>query len=577
MPNKIIRLDENTISKISAGEVILRPSNVVKELIENSIDAESTFIELEIKKGGKEFIRVSDNGHGITKEDLPLSIERFTTSKIKRIDDLSRVTTMGFRGEALASIAAVSRLTIISSDGKEAYKMEVENSKVKLVTEIGASKGTTVIVYDLFYNLPVRKKFLRTDSTELASISDTFLRYVISHPNIHFKMLSNNRILEEHFPQKEHLFRVLSTFKDCPKDEMHELNIKSNYLTIKLIGSLKNYSRNDNKYIYTYVNGRFINDRVLKKAIVDAYSNILPPQKYPAVVLLVEIDPREIDINIHPQKTEIRFKDPNLVYNEIYNTLLSVLNTQSFHINKNQNLGTIKMQGNILTLGEKSELYHNKTLEIYQTNDNKRMAKVENMFKSIGFFSSLQLLGQLANRFIVLGSQNSLIIVDQHAAQERILYNNLMKNAMREKPLIQRMLLPISVKMNTALIERLKLALPTLNKLGFDIEIFSDNTAIIKGIPALINLPFSDEVFLRIISSIDEEIGKLDTEEVISEVVAKTACHTSIRGQKTLNEIEIRRLLIDMDNTDFSIACPHGRPVYIEIKIDEIEKRLERR
>ncbi len=570
--NKILRLNKDTISKISAGEVILRPSNVVKELIENSIDAASTFIELEVSKGGKDFIRVTDNGCGINQSDLPICIERYTTSKIKQIDDLSNTLTMGFRGEALASIAAVSKMTIISSEGGTAYKMEVEDSKIKSLSETASPRGTTVIIKDLFYNVPVRKKFLKTDQTEMLSITETFIRYVISYPSVHFKLISSGRLLQEYFPQKEFLVRTLSVLRECPKEHMNEFYEKNEYINLRSIASNRHFVKTDMKYIYTFVNGRFVNDRLLKKAITDTYSNILPPQKYPACILFAEIDPKETDINIHPQKTEIRFRDTNRIYHEVSRILHSHLVKQAFNI-KSDYAGITK--DHISDIREESVSGYNRP---YNPSDSKKeYLTTENIFDNAGYFSSLRILGQIAERFIVLCSDNSLVLIDQHAAQERILYNELIKGSLIKKAFIQRMLIPITVELNVSLIERLKVCLDEFYKIGFEIEIFSENTVVIKGIPSAIHSDFTEKTFIDILSSFDEDINKSDSEKLLKEIAAKTACHASVRGHKSLSEIEIRRLLIDMDKTDFSIACPHGRPVYFEITIDEMEKRFERK
>ncbi|MCX7958990.1 MAG: DNA mismatch repair endonuclease MutL [Deltaproteobacteria bacterium] len=578
MQRRIEKLDEETISKISAGEVILRPSNAVKELIENSIDADADFIELEILKGGKELIRVTDNGCGINREDLPLTIERFATSKIRKIEDLSSTLTMGFRGEALASIAAVSRMTIISSDGNQGYKMEVENSQITSITETASAKGTTVIIKDLFYNIPVRRKFLKTDQTEMIAVTDVFMRYVISNPGIHFRFLSSKRLLEEYFVQKDYLLRILSAFRECPREEMNEYYRKTDYISLRFICSSRNFSRNDNRYIYTFVNNRYVNDRLLKKAITDAYSNILPPQKYPAAVLLLNIDPGETDINIHPQKTEIRFRDTTRVYTEVFSAVSGIIKTRSYNFPADSSLNyNYTLQPNISHLKEKTENRYNPESDNLKNGSTYIVNKPENIFQESGFFSSLKILTQLGERFIVLSSDNSIVIIDQHAAQERILYNNIMKCIKEKKPHIQRMLIPVTVEMSPSLAERLRLFLPELGRTGFEIEIFSENTAVIKGIPVALSSDFSEDIFINIISSIDEEAGKDGTDAMLSEIAAKTACHASVRGRKTLTELEIRRLLVDMDKTDFSVACPHGRPVYFELKTDEIEKRLERR
>jgi DNA mismatch repair protein MutL len=575
--NRIRRLDNETISKISAGEVILRPSNVVKELIENSIDAGSTFIEVEVEKGGKELIRVSDNGCGISREDLPLSIERYTTSKIDRIDDLNNIYSLGFRGEALASIAAVSRMTIISSDGESANKMEVENSNIISIKETAAPKGTTIIAKDLFYNLPVRKKFLKPDRTEMASIIDVFMRYVIAFNQIHFRLISSGRVVQEYFPQNNHLMRIHSVFMEFKEGELIEVYRTNNHIELLFFGSNFNVLRPDSRLIYTYVNRRFVNDRLLKRAITDAYANILPPQKYPAGILFLKIDPSEVDINIHPQKTEIRFKDPNRIFSEAYHLLNEFVSSLSPNVSKTEPVSIVEKvpKAPIYEIGESQHTY-NRGGNL-SPNPSISRNKAQDIFEPSGYFSSANILGTLEDRFIILSIQHSLLIVDQHAAQERILYNDIIKSYRSGKSITQRLLIPLNVEMNPLLIKRVEIFKDRLESIGFDIEIFGGNSVVIKGIPVSLTCGFSEQEFINIVSELDEDMGRLEEEDIIREIAARTACHTAVRGHRRLNDIEIKRLLIDMDKTDFSIACPHGRPVFFEITLEEIEKRLGRR
>ncbi|MGB9600773.1 MAG: DNA mismatch repair endonuclease MutL, partial [Myxococcota bacterium] len=536
------RLDKETISKISAGEVIIRPSNAVKELIENSIDAGADYIEIEIIKGGKELIRVTDNGCGIERDDLPLTIERFATSKIKKIEDLNNTYTMGFRGEALASIAAVARLSIVSSTGTEAYLMEVENSEIKSIKETAAPKGTTVTIKDLFYNLPVRKKFLKTDSTEMLSITDTFIRYVIAHPKIHFKLLSSKRILQEYFSQKDFLTRILSVFREYSEENIREFDAIGNYISLKFIGSTHSLSIPDQRGIYTYVNNRFVNDRLLKRAIIEAYSNILPTMRYPVAVLFLRIDPKEIDVNVHPQKTEIRFRDTNRVYSEVLNILKDNIKTQSFNINIPS---TMPVTANsLLKISESSNNFtnYNSTQRSEKRYFNTE-TQTQNIFVESGYFSSLRIIGQFKDRFIILEGKDSLILIDQHAAQERILYNNIINGVHNKGSITQRMLIPLTIELNPSQIMRVRIFMEQLIHIGFEIEIFQENTAIVKGIPVALTTDFNEEIFINIVNSLNEDFTRLNNEMILSEIAATTACHASVRGKKTLSEIEIKRLL----------------------------------
>ncbi len=578
---RIKRLDQETISRISAGEVILRPSNVVKELIENSIDASANFIEVEIKKGGKEYIRVTDNGTGIDKDDLPLTIERYTTSKLEKIDDLDSLTTLGFRGEALASIAAVSELTIITTRNGMSYKLEVIDSNKYNIVPAAAPDGTTVIVKNIFYNIPVRKKFLKTDQTETLSIVDIFLRYVLSFPNIHFRLIVNEKINQEYFSQSDYVPRIISALGENSNLDMLRYESTQDGISINIIGSNYTETRSDYKSIYTFVNKRFVNDRLLKKAIIESYEKILPPQRYPITVLFLKINPDEVDVNIHPHKTEIRFKDPNRVYRSVLKQItdfvsrlkpanqIDYLSSTNIQNSSNSSISNIRETWNINNYGTSKR--HDKKpsfLNIPESSD---------IFEKSGYFSSLEILGQFQDRFIILASNNSLVIIDQHAAQERILYNKIITDSLKKRQITQRLLIPINIELSPVEVEKLRLFIDDFKDIGFEIDIFGERNAIIKGIPVSLNSDFSGKTFIDILDDADEEIHNLERESIIQEIAARTACHSSVRGRKRLNDIEIRRLLIDMDKTDFSIACPHGRPVFFEISSSEIETRFLRK
>lgn len=579
--NRINKLDQATISRICAGEVILRPSNVIKELIENSIDASSKFIEVEVRKGGKEYIRVTDNGVGITREDLPLAVERFATSKLKRIDDLERLTTLGFRGEALASIAAVSKLTIITSNSGRAYKMEIIDHQRSRIIDTAAPDGTTVIVQDLFYNVPVRRKFLKTDQTEILSILEVFTRYVLSCPQIHFRLIINSRINQEYFAQKDYLPRVISVLGDNNTISMLKQEAPSDSMGTIFIGSNFNFSKSDQKYIYTFVNNRFVNDRMLKKAIMEAYSRILPPQRYPVAVLFLNISPSEVDINVHPQKTEIRFRDPPTVYRTILQQITEftiklkptgeIDNTEQIQLSEPDRQKMMNVRENTTFSGYQRRPDH------LSKQYSRELPDSNNIFREEGYFSSLEILGQFQDRFIILKSRESIVIVDQHAAQERILYNKIIKNIQNRATSIQRLLIPLNIELNPLEMSRLRLLIDEMSRIGFEIEIFGEHNAIVKGIPSAIIGGFSEKTFIDILNWSDEELYRLDTDVIIREIASRTACHASIRGGHRLNDIEIRRLLIEMDKTDLSIACPHGRPVFFEVSSEEIEKRFMRK
>lgn len=579
--NRIKKLDYDTISRICAGEVILRPSNVIKELIENSIDASSDFIEVEIRKGGKEYIRVTDNGVGIMREDLSLAVERFTTSKLKRIDDLERLTTLGFRGEALASIAAVSKLTIITSKSGRAYKMEVIDHQRSKIIDTAAPDGTTVIVQDLFYNIPVRRKFLKTEQTETLAILEVFTRYVLSCPHIHFRLIINSRINQEHFAQKDHLPRVISVLGENNMTNMLKQEASSDSIDTIFIGSNFNFSKSNQKYIYTFVNSRFVNDRMLKRAIMEAYSRILPPQRYPVAVLFLSISPSEVDINVHPQKIEIRFRDPLMVYRTILQqiTEFTIKLRPTGEIDKTEQIPLSDPdRQRIINIRE------NTTFSDYQKRPDQLSKQYtsglpdsNNIFREEGYFSSLEILGQFQDRFIILKSRQSIVIVDQHAAQERILYNKIIKNMQNRSTAIQRLLIPLNIELNPIEMARLRLLINEMSRIGFEIEIFGEHNAIIKGIPSAITGGFSEKTFIDILNWSDDESFRLGTDVIIEEIAARTACHASIRGSHRLNDIETRRLLVEMDKTDLSIVCPHGRPVFFEISTEEIEKRFMRK
>ncbi|HQD50854.1 MAG TPA: DNA mismatch repair endonuclease MutL [Defluviitaleaceae bacterium] len=547
----IRRLDDYTINKIAAGEVVERPASVVKELVENSIDAQASAITVEIKDGGISLIRVTDNGIGIPKEDVTTALLRHTTSKITAVEDLDKIESLGFRGEALASIAAVSQLEIITKAYGEVTGKRVECYGGKIITEeeVGCPEGTTIIMRNLFYNIPARKKFLKKPATESSYISDMVYKIALGHPEVSFKFINNNSVVFHTSGNNELKNAVFNVYgKEVVK---HMLSIEETEQDLKLIGLIGKPSLNraNRTYENFYINGRYIKSKILENAVEDAYNTLLPINKFPVVVLHIFIPANKIDVNVHPTKMEVRFKDEEEIYQFIYNGIHKNLFKEDLipQVNldnkKEKLFNPEPVQGRLpepFEIKRKNLEYkdisihpvfspEDKNIKVKESNQELNFSHKENLYENkpcstekkeactifekekvhkedkAPSFRHYKIIGQVFQTYWLVEQDNSLYIVDQHAAHERILYEKFIHDFKQGKVYSQPLLEPVVFEVTPKEKEIVEDNISLFKKFGFEIEEFGESAYLVRELPILFEGPVDSSFFLEIIDTLNDE------------------------------------------------------------------------
>lgn len=568
MNKKIQILKDTLINKIAAGEVVERPSCVVKELVENSIDAGATKIIIEVEDGGKKLIKVIDNGCGMCREDAILSIKRYATSKIKEEGDLERIETLGFRGEALPSIASVCRLEIITREKDEGFgtKVVVEGGGEEKVMDIGASLGTIVSVKDLFFNIPARKKFLRSSQSEFARIVDSVIRFSLYHIGINFKLIHNGRIILDYPPQNSLIERAFMVFGREVKGRLFFIQGQRNKIEINGLISDPQLVRNDTHRLFYYINGRFIMDPILRSATLGGYENLIPKGRYPFSIISIKIPADMVDVNVHPQKSEVRFSNGKEVFEGVLYAIKNVILKSpwtSVSISFKEKPKILPVYSEIKEREKKEEF-----LKFSETG-----YKYFSEYKPCGF----NVIGQFENTFILCEKDGQLWIIDQHGAHERVLFEKI-KNLMREKKLeSQRLLFPLNIEFSPAEVENLEKGSEILKDYGFDIEPFSGNSLIVHCVPKISSNRNPENTIRELISIIGEYENFKVFENLTQRIISTIACHSAVRKGDSLSIEEIKELLKEMEKTDLAIHCPHGRRVMVNFSFDEVSSWFGRK
>jgi DNA mismatch repair protein MutL len=573
MKSLIRVLSEKVVSQIAAGEVVERPASVVRELLDNSIDAESNRITIRIENGGKRLIRVTDNGVGMTRDDLLLCLERHATSKIRDIHDLPSITTLGFRGEALPSIAAVSRTQITSRPADELIgnKLKVNGGKFKSIDETGSPTGTDVEVRDLFFNVPARRKFLRTVKTETDHIIDALTRITLPYNRIHVKLEETGKTLLNLPGTENPLNRLSALFGRDVAASMTEDFIENGEMAVRTYLASPELSRNRGDRIFIYVNGRNIRDRLITRAIMEGYGQRLMKGRYPQLVLYIEIDPTFVDVNVHPTKQEIRFHHGQMVFQTIMNTIAGSFGTKvAPHYEMETSRpgpGTFKQTASKEMAepewaysGEETKESFLSTVEFKQ----------QNLVKEIP-----QVLGQLKETYILCQTGDGLLMVDQHAAHERVVYETLKRSHQQSNIEGQSFLIPhkleLSLKEGRAVLKYLD----QLVKMGLELEHFGGSTFLLRSVPSIL-LGVNWDDFIRDLIPLLEEEGDITRDRALDKLLTIMACHGAIRAGQRLSHREMGQLLNQLEEADLSTNCPHGRPVLKKFSYGEIEKMFKR-
>jgi len=557
MKIKVLSLD--LINKIAAGEVIERPASVVKELVENSLDAGAKNITVKIKNSGRELISVSDDGCGMPKEDAVLSIERHSTSKISDITDLDKIHTLGFRGEALPSIASVSQMLITTKppDTKTGFLLEIEDGKIVNLHDKGCPDGTTVEVKNIFQNIPARLKFLKSDNTEKNKIISILTDYAAVNFHVAFSLTSDGKELFSYSPATNLKIRIAQIFGNEFLNELIELHLQHEKISIYGFISKPEIKFSSRNRIFLSVNKRPINSRMILSAVKNGYGEVLQRNENPAVFLAFEIKPDIIDVNVHPTKREIKFKDEGAIYSVIYQTIRN-------HIITKETIPEISYT----TPYQKSD-------EHISTQPTEYIAKeIQSQFSEKK--PALQYIGRIFELYILAQENENLFIVDQHAAQEKILYEKFRKNADTRKPEIQNLLIPISIELSPKEFNILSGLKECLMQIGFELEEFGKNFFALKSVPAILGEASAINIINEIIRR--KKVGEIsETSATLLDDIIKTACKTAIKSGDKLSDTESIKLLEELFECENPYTCPHGRPTIIKITKDELDKKFLRK
>jgi DNA mismatch repair protein MutL len=631
---RIAILPETITNKIAAGEVVERPASVIKELLENSLDAGATDISVEITAGGRRLIRITDNGHGMSWEDALLSLERHATSKIRTDSDLDGILTLGFRGEALPSIASVSRFRLATREAGslEGTEIVVEGGRVRDVKACGMAPGTVIMAEQLFFNTPARLKFLKSAETETGHVGDTVARMAVSRPDVAFSLVSDGRELLR-VQRSDLRRRIAQAVGKSAAGGLHEVAASEGGITVTGFISGPSVVRSATSAMFTYINGRFVRDKVVQHAIMQAYRGVIDRGRYPVLALFIELPPGEVDVNVHPSKHEVRFRRQASVHDAIQAALEEVLRRSPWLTHRREpgpaatatpptgqayrERIAAAAQASLALPGRPARTSHPASHASADGKGAVHAAAIPDVPSSLiphpstaslvqeafalvpgepasirepaepfqpdpappeqaGYFSALAIIGQFHGEYILCQSGAELVIIDQHAASERVAYQRLRKQFLAGGVESQRLLFPDTLELSfseAALVARFR---ADLARIGFELEPFGGATVIAAALPRVV----AGKDGIRLVRDIVAELAALGTsaafDDSIDSLLARIACHSVVRGFHPLDSRQIDELLRAMDETDFAASCPHGRPVSHTITLGELEKIFKR-
>jgi DNA mismatch repair protein MutL len=591
------------VNRIAAGEVIERPAAVVKELVENSIDAGATEIVVEVEDGGRALIRVIDNGSGIALDDLPLAFASHATSKLIDDDDLFRISTMGFRGEALASIGSVSHARILSRTAATEAAGEIFNrgGGITAVQAAAGNIGTAVEVRNLFFNTPARRKFIKGAGTEFGHISETLLRLALPHPNMSFKLLHNGRMSLD-LPATTDEERLLAAWPDEFREQRLPLDARDAELRIRGLIGLPDLARPTARYQYIYLNGRPIRDRFIQHALREAYRGLTEPGRHPAAILLLQIPPQDVDVNVHPTKSEVRFRDGGRIHGLVLSSVREIL------LGNDLTPSAVPMSADD---DRPRQDMREKLAEFFRQAPGSAVAPPAREPDSLSFQDSPrapfvnspmerrerangpvedsrsqaegassgakpQAAIQLHNSYLVAQSDDGLVIIDQHALHERIMYEELLARLQRGPLESQRLLIPHPVNVSSAQAALLEQIQPLLGRLGIDVGAFGPGVVAVQSFPSFLEKLDPGAFVLELLERGEQELLDLHDEEVLHEVLDMMACKAAVKAGDPLSAGEIEALLARRELIDRSSNCPHGRPTTLRLSLKDLEKQFKR-
>ncbi len=604
-------LPKELADKIAAGEVVERPLSIVKELIENAVDAGAHAITCEIRKGGKEYIRVTDDGRGIASDEVALAFMRYATSKIATEEDLNAIGTLGFRGEALASIAAVSRVELVTKprEQKTGTRICLEAGEVLEISEAACEDGTTIVVTDLFFNTPARRKFLKPDNSEASLVTDYFSKMALAYPGIKLRLISNGTILYSTLGKGDLKQAILTLYSpQMAKGLVEAKGEGEGGMSLTGFISAPSYSRNNKRLQIFFVNGRWVKSKVMEDALEEAFSDKLFEGRHPAAFLFLQVDPHTVDVNIHPHKTEIRFYDERAVSEFLVRSIRRSLLAKdavpdSIEIAKaaesvvkavepeaeeplkplNINAFSYLINGSDIPLTDKKTVAENLFARLREENSTKTVQEEiipygadlqQKPEKPRFLFSSLTVIGEAFATYIIAKDEAKLYLIDQHAAHERVLFEKLLKRFNGAETVSQTLLTPILLQMTAA--RRMASAdkLQLLEDVGFAAEEFGSGDLILREIPSCMTLQEAEDFA---VSVLEQDGVRASDPQVKREELTSNACKAAIKGGDRIDMAEMLELMRSLDACENPFSCPHGRPTLISFSLSDIERQFKRK
>lgn len=623
MTDTIIKLPQDLILKIAAGEVVERPASVVKELVENSIDAGATAITIDIQDGGIKYIRVMDNGSGIRENMLSLAFERHSTSKIKNISDLFRIKTLGFRGEALSSISAVSQMTLSTKHESSASGVTITNfgGVIQDIRPSSINIGTNIVINNLFYNTPVRLKFLKKPSVEASYVTDLIMRLILSHPEISFRYINNGKIVYHSIGDGNLVSAIARVYDAYTAKNMLKVDYSANGLILKGYIGVLELEKNNKSYQSFYINGRFFKDTVVSNALEDGAKGYFTISKHPMCVLNLIAPYDFVDVNVHPNKLEVRFEDNEKVYNFIKEAIEDsvnkytiqtkinqtdenthdfslIFNTKDVEINEkinnlpetfqNEIIPSFKVFSNTsndtMLLNDSANTILDSKVKWYAENkkNDKNSQNTEQLSQKKIIASTnnpiideFKIIGSVFDTFIIVEYKNKCLLIDQHAAQERLNYEKMMK-AYEHKSFSQQLITPMLIELNSQEAEIIRNYQETLYNLGFNVSFFDESSIAIRAVPIVLGEPMSiKECFNDIFKILSGKTVDFSSERV-RERILQSACKHAIKARERISDIAIYGLVNELLNTNVAPTCPHGRPIFLEFTEKDLYKMFKR-
>jgi len=641
LSKRIVVLSEEIANKIAAGEVVERPASIVKELVENSIDAGATDITVELEDGGCKSVKVIDNGSGIEREDVALAFERHATSKIHSYEDINSVASFGFRGEAMPSIASVAYVELLTrrKDDLEGTKAVIEAGKIKEITPAGCPAGTQISVTKIFARVPARRKFLKTEATEQGACLDAVTRLALAHPDIRFKVLVNGK---ETFaaPEVDDVSKRISmVVGDDFSLHCISVNTQKDNLSLRGFISRPEYTKSNSRSIYLFVNKRFVRDNSITHAVLSAYRQIIEPRRYPAAVLFLDLPAEDVDVNVHPAKLEVRFRNSRSVYDLVSRAIAENLSgaeisksnfiyrlesneapkvdlvsrrkyrkdsasvftpaqeriaSRPFGLFSRQNLQQA-ISSDLLTrdtVAEKPDAAYEsdavpakENINLSGENDiapakddiiSSNESDIALLKENINF-SDLEYLGQFSNTYLVFSGDDGLVLIDQHAAHERIILEKLKKSTPQKQVVSQSLLILEIVNLTPGQISLFPEYIEFLREIGLEIEIFGKDAVVVKAIPATLSQIKISEMISDIADQLNENNQMPSLQEKKEKILASLACRAAIKANNVLSTEEVASLCRQLEETPYNLTCPHGRPIVINFPLSEIERMFKRR